>query len=150
MTSADGGEERTIKVKGAYVIEDNGYLEWSTTVLPLKSTCNRAEMRFSEWPELLRKDVECTFGILKGRWRVRKRGIRVHNTEVVDNISLTCCALHNMLLDVDGLSKAWKNGVRSGMKIFRLPFGDWSIRMAQMNYVCATKTLHDLDINARQ
>jgi hypothetical protein len=113
MTSAVGGEERTIKVKGAYVIEDNGYLEWSSTVLPLKSTCNRAEMRFSEWPELLRKDVECTLGILKGRWRVRKSGIRVHNTEVADNISLTCCALHNMLLDVDGLSKAWKNGVRS-------------------------------------
>ena len=58
MTSADGGEERTVKVKGEYVIVDNGYLEWSTTVPPLKSTVNRAEMRFSEWLESLRKDVE--------------------------------------------------------------------------------------------
>ena len=61
----------------------------------------------------MRKDVECTFGILKGCWRILKTGIRVHNTEVGDNIWLTCCALQNMLLDVDGLNKAWRNEVRS-------------------------------------
>jgi DDE superfamily endonuclease len=129
ITDADGGE-RTIKMKGAYVIVDNGYLEWSTTVPPIKSTANGAEMRFSEWLESLRKDVECTFGILKGRWRVLKSGIRVHNMEVADNIWLTCCALHNMLLDVDGLSKAWKNGVRSHWELESGEFGDDDIPFA--------------------
>ena len=38
-----------------------------------------------------------------------------------------------------------------GMMIFRSPFGDWSIRVAQMNSICATTTVHDLCIkNARQ
>ena len=124
IADADGGE-RPIKMKGAYVIVVNGYLEWSTIVPPLKSTVNRAEMRFSEWLTSLRKDVKCTFGILKGRWRVLKSGIRVHNTEVADNIWLTCCALHkNMLLDVDGLSKAWKNGVRSHWELESGEFGN--------------------------
>ena len=100
-------------VKGAYVIVDNGYLNWSTTVPPIKHSCNRSEIRFSQWLESLRKDVECTFGILKGRWRVLKSGIRVHNTEAADNIWLTCCALHNVLLDVDSLIAGWANGVPS-------------------------------------
>jgi hypothetical protein len=73
-------------------------------------SCNRLELRFSQWLESMRKDVECTLGILKGRWRALKTGIRLHNTEVSDNIWLTRCALHNMLFDVDSLNKAWKNG----------------------------------------
>jgi hypothetical protein len=86
MSSDDKGEDRVLKLNGAYVIVDNGYLEWSTTVPLLKSSCIRSELRFSQWLESMRKDVDCTFGILKGRWRIRKTGIRLHNTEVSDNI----------------------------------------------------------------
>ena len=93
------------------MIEDNGYREWSTTVPPLTTSCNRLELRFSQWLESMRKDVECTFGTLKGRWRALKTGIRLQNTEVSDNIWLTRCVVHNMLFDVDSLNKAWKNGV---------------------------------------
>jgi hypothetical protein len=32
---------------------------------------------------------------------------------VADNIWLMCCALHDMLLDIDGLSIGWNNGVPS-------------------------------------
>jgi hypothetical protein len=103
----------SISINGCYVIVDNGYLQWSTTVPPHKSSSNRSELRFSQWLKSLRKDVECTFGILKGCWRILKTGIRLHNTEIVDNIWMTCCALHNMLLDVDGLSAGWQNGVPS-------------------------------------
>ena len=124
------GDDRTLTLKGAYVIVDNGYLEWSTTVPPLKSSCNRSELRFSQWLESMRKDVECTFGILKGRWRILKTGIRLHNTEVSDNIWLTCCALHNMLLDVDGLSKTWKNGVRSHWELESGEFRDEDVPFA--------------------
>lgn len=38
-------------------------------------TTSRMEIRFSAWLESLRKDVECTFGILKGQWRVLKTGV---------------------------------------------------------------------------
>ena len=60
----------------------------------------------------MRKDVECTFGILKGRWRCLKYGLRLHSLMKSDSIWKTCCALHNMLLDVDGLADGWENGVR--------------------------------------
>ena len=55
----------------------------------------------------MRKDVECTFGILKGRWRILKAGVRLHGVNAADNVWLTCCALHNMLLEVDGLLLEW-------------------------------------------
>jgi hypothetical protein len=97
-----------VTIKGAYVIVDNGYLTWPTKVPPMKDMCNRLELRFSQRLKALRKDVECTFGILKCRWRILKTGIRVHNFEARDNIWMTCCALHNLLLDVDGLSHKWE------------------------------------------
>jgi DDE superfamily endonuclease len=108
-TDENEDDVEDVTIKGAYVIVDNGYLRWPTTIPPMKHTCNRSELRFSQWLESLRKDVECTFGILKGRWRILKTGIRVHNTEASDNIWMTCCALHNLLLDVDGLSHKWKD-----------------------------------------
>ncbi len=62
--------------KGVYVICDNGYLEWSCTVPPMTSTNLIPEIRWSKWVESMRKDVECTFGIMKGRFRILKSGIR--------------------------------------------------------------------------
>ena len=37
-----------------------------------------------------------------------KHGIRLHGLESCDRIWLTCCALHNLLLDEDGLSTVWE------------------------------------------
>ena len=51
--------------------------------------------------------------IFIGRWRILKSGIRVHGIEAADNIWFTCCALHNMLLNIDGLNKKWKKGIPS-------------------------------------
>ena len=55
----------------------------------------------------MRKDVECCFGILKGRFRILKSPIRIHDIDEVDKIWKTCCALHNWLLEVDGLDKEY-------------------------------------------
>lgn len=92
------------KYRGAWIIVDNGYLNWSCTVPPLKTTESVPELRFSQWVESLRKDVvECTFGILKGRFCLLKAGVRLHGVEACDKLWLTCCALHNMMLTIDGL-----------------------------------------------
>jgi hypothetical protein len=93
-----------ISVKGAYVIVDHGYLDWSTTVPLFKDSIDKSKVRFSQWLESLRKDVECTFGILKSCWRILKTGIRLHTTKEADNVWLTCCALHNILLEVEIIS----------------------------------------------
>ena len=71
----------------------------------------KKDIRFSQWLESMRKDVKCAFGILKGRFRILKTVVRLHGIEATDQIWMTCCALHNMLLDADGLSGEWENGV---------------------------------------
>ena len=50
---------------------------------------------------------------MKGRFRILKTGIRLHGQRPADKIFRTCCALHNWLLNVDGLDKQWENGARS-------------------------------------
>jgi DDE superfamily endonuclease len=107
--------------RGVWVLTDNGYLNWPTTIPPFKVTLKLDELLFSKWLESMRKDVECTFGILKGRWRILKAGIRIHSIEKADNIWATCCALHNWLLDIDGLAEQWNNGVQTD---WETDFGD--------------------------
>jgi hypothetical protein len=50
---------------------------------------------------------------LKGRFRILKTGIRLNGQEAADKVFLTCCALHNWLLEVDGLDDKWDEGVAS-------------------------------------
>ena len=51
--------------------------------------------------ESVRKDVECTFGILKIRFQILKNGIEYHHEDTVEQIFKTSCILHNMILDFD-------------------------------------------------
>lgn len=92
---------------GAWLLVDNGYLPWSVLVPPSKHSTTYAELRFSKWLESLRKDVECTFGIMKGRFRILKTGIPLHGVEACDRVWTTCCALHNFFLGEDNLDEAW-------------------------------------------
>ena len=94
--------------------DDNGYLQWSMAVPRYKHPIRDDELRFSKRLEsTMRKDAEDTFGIMKGRFRILKCGIRLHGVEATDKIWRTCCALHNMLLEADGLSAEWNIGVQS-------------------------------------
>ena len=88
--------------KGYWIIVDNGYLPWPTIIPPFKNVKYRKDFRWSEWLESMRKDVKSWFGILKGRWRILKTGIRLHGVECVTKIFKTCCALHNWLLEIGG------------------------------------------------
>ena len=116
------GEIVRVKYRGVWIVVDNGYHKWSVTVPPFKNTNFRDEIRWSEWLESMRKDVECAFGILKGRWRILKTGVRLHSVKSVDRIWLTCCALHNMLLEIDGLDGAW-DGVKVPMSAWEGELG---------------------------
>ena len=66
----EGGNIIEVEYSGAWLIVDNGYLYWSCTVPLLKESSSYKFTRFSEWLESMRKDVECTFGILKGRFSI--------------------------------------------------------------------------------
>lgn len=99
------GVIRRRRYRGAWMLVDNGYLKWPSNIPPFKDPVYVWEYKWSEIAETLRKDVECTFGIMKGRFRQLKTGTRLHGHIATDKIWLTCCALHNMLLEVDGLDE---------------------------------------------
>jgi hypothetical protein len=48
-------EVLTGKYRGAWLMVDNGYLQWSTTVLPIKNTAKYSEICWSEWGGVLKK-----------------------------------------------------------------------------------------------
>ncbi len=78
-------EIMSMRYKGCWTIV-NGYLHWPTTIPPMKLQTTYAEMWFSKWLESMRKDVECTFGILKWRFRILKMGIPLHGIEAYDQL----------------------------------------------------------------
>ena len=119
------GNVISVWYNGVYVIVDNGYLAWSCTVPPIFVTKKIDKTRWSRWVESMRKDVECTFGILKGRWRILKTGVHVYGVDKVDEIWLTCCALHNWLLDIDRISGQWNDGVL---------VSDWDGELGRMDF----------------
>ena len=83
------------------------------TVSPVKNGVTYEVIRFFERLESTRNDVECFFGILKGRFRILRYGFRFQSITLCDKLFLTCCSLHNLLLDKDGLDKNWETGGQS-------------------------------------
>ena len=100
-TDGNTGEVELQKYRGVWIIVDNGYLVESITVPPTKTTRFIDEQKWSRRIESVRKDVERTFGILKGRFEILRTQSRVHKVECMDNVWMTCCALHNIIHDFD-------------------------------------------------
>jgi hypothetical protein len=95
--------------KGLYLIVDQGYHKWRALQSPLSYTSSSSTAR--DWSTRLesnRKDVECFFGRLKGRFRILKIPINYHHKTEIDNVFVTCIILHNILLWFDGLDTAWE------------------------------------------
>ena len=115
---------------------NNGYLSWSTTITPMKDGVTYKCIRFSEWLDSMRKDVECTFGIMKGRFCILRYGIQLKSIEKCDKIWKTCCTLHNMLLFIDGLHKDWDKGASSGWEISNNKFQKRNLGKFAINCLC--------------
>jgi hypothetical protein len=86
---------------GAYLITDTGYLKQNCFVCPMSNRVDRPAVIFSEFVESARKDVECTFGQLKNRWRIIKGSIEMNSVHDIDMLFKACCILHNMILLYD-------------------------------------------------
>jgi Plant transposon protein len=102
-------EGALVPYKGAYLLTDNGYARWRIMQCPIKSSTNMNELKWSTRLESVRKDVECTFGILKGRFQILRSRILFHSQKKVDNIFVSACILHNMNLRGDNLDTRWKD-----------------------------------------
>ena len=72
-------------------------------VYPVKTRAPGSPAR--KWAAMLesvRKDIEGVFGILKARFAILKHFNNMHHQCDVDNVFVTCCILHNMLLTDNG------------------------------------------------
>ena len=102
----DKDGKRTI-VCGAYALSDNGYHPWPSLMYPSKVTKSDADINWSEMLESLRKDIECLFGQMKQEFAILKYGSRFNSLELMDDIFLTCCAIHNQRKMLAGLDAPW-------------------------------------------
>jgi hypothetical protein len=107
----------TVRISGLYALCDGGYHKWRVLQCPNKYATAEFEARWSKRIESVRKDVECTFGILKRRFRTLKVPMQYWAKEDVDNIMFTCCVLHNILLEHD----AWEWTVQDDTDDVELP-----------------------------
>mmetsp|Transcript_1820 Transcript_1820/g.4132 ORF Transcript_1820/g.4132 Transcript_1820/m.4132 type:complete len:173 (-) Transcript_1820:1203-1721(-) len=85
-------------LKGLYFICDGGYHYWKELIPPYKHQVDgtKAKRWWSKWVESLRKDVECSFGIMKKRFQSIKNRSRYHNKETLETVFFCCAILHNM------------------------------------------------------
>ena len=91
-----------------YLFCDNGYLHWPQSIFPyLGEPSHTLEGYFSSNLESVHKDVECTFGMLKKRWKILNNGLKFQDIKVCKKIFVTCCCLHNFLLNVMVHHKVW-------------------------------------------
>jgi len=83
-----------------YLICDGGYLRWPQSICPYSSAMAASEEGyFLSNLERVRKDVECTFGIMKKRWKILNNGLMYRDIKVCEKIFVTCSCLHNMLVE---------------------------------------------------
>lgn len=88
---------------GSYLLCDGGYHRWPCLVYPVKTGAPGSPARkWAAMIESVRKDIEGVFGILKSRFAILKHFNRMHHQRDVDNVFVTCCILHNMLLKDNG------------------------------------------------
>ncbi|CAM9749108.1 unnamed protein product, partial [Ectocarpus fasciculatus] len=89
---------------------------WQILIEPSKYPLSENDLLFSKRLESVRKDVECFFGILKGRFRILKLAMAYQSQERIDNVFFTCCILHNMLHTFDTAWTSWWR-TRTGLAV---------------------------------
>ena len=96
LDSRNGDQKR---YKGCYVLCDGGYGDWRNLVSAYRCVAPGSyKANWSHRVGSVRKDAECTFGILKARFRILFGRQYRHNATDVEHVFKVCCILHNMLM----------------------------------------------------
>jgi hypothetical protein len=91
-----------LSFRGLYSICNGGYLHWSCLICPTNGLVNKDVAKMGGVFTAARKDIECTFGVMKQRFKWLKTWNSLSKKEDIDNVFFTCCILHNILLQHDG------------------------------------------------
>ena len=82
-----------------YFLVDGIYPDWSIFVSTYASKTDPKKQAFAARQEAIRKDIECTFGILVQRFHILQRPLRGWYLEDITDILHCCCILHNMTVE---------------------------------------------------
>ncbi|KAL5719056.1 hypothetical protein ACHQM5_011888 [Ranunculus cassubicifolius] len=88
-----------------YYLCDGIYPKWACLINAERVLDTAAKRNFTKVHEATRKDIECSFGRLKGKWHILERPARFHYREDMTNVMNCCVILHNMAvqdLSTDG------------------------------------------------
>lgn len=110
--------------KGAYLIADGGYHRWRCLQCPTRSDTAASRVSWGKWVESVRKDVECAFGRLKGRFRCLKLPSRFQSLGEVDHEFRACIVLYNMCHFSDGRENRWDDIFEADPETTGALFGD--------------------------
>jgi hypothetical protein len=105
VLTSQGGIEKVHR--GAFLICDGGYHLWRIFQAPIKCAWTDEECLWSCRLESIRKDVECTFGIMKKRFQILTHSVLYDNRVKVDHTFISCCIHHNVLVEHDGMDRSW-------------------------------------------
>jgi len=92
-------KESRVRYKGCYVLCGGGYGGWRNLVSAF--SCVEPFSPRANWSHRVgsvRKDSECTFGVLKARFRVLTSRIYRRKAEDVEKMFKVCCCLHNIIM----------------------------------------------------
>jgi hypothetical protein len=79
-----------------YFLVDGIYPEWSIFVNTFSQPTDPKKKKFASRQEMVRKDIECAFGILVQRYHVLQRRLRGWYVEDIQSLLQCCAILHNM------------------------------------------------------
>jgi len=91
-----------VRFRGCYLICDGGYLRWPSLICPCPHDPDVRVQNLAKQIMSCRKDVECTFGILKKRFACLKAWTECRKCDKICDQFVACCIVHNMLLEHDG------------------------------------------------
>jgi hypothetical protein len=88
-------------IYGVYLICDGGYHLWRILQRCNVVTSDPKVLFLMNRIVSARKDVECTFGVVKARFRILKYPLLCQELSDVRSVFTTCCIFHNILLEHD-------------------------------------------------
>ena len=91
-----------VRHRGVYTICDGGYGDARNLISAFRNAgVAGPKLDWSRWVGSVRKDVECTFGVLKQRFRILHTKIARRRANDVENLFKVCAILHNLILERD-------------------------------------------------
>ena len=84
-------------IQGVYVLSDDGYHRWPTTVSSIKRPIPSSwDAKWTRWHESLRKEIECVFGIMKKKFAILAHPMTRHHEGDCESVVKVCACLYNM------------------------------------------------------